>query len=231
MVNGKRSSLEIVGHRGAKGLAPENTLRSLQTALKHGVDMIEFDVRVTKDGLPILHHSRTLNDPSGQKLKIGQHNFKELKAHDPDLATLAEALDYIDNKSRPWIEVKRGEPVQPVVKVIDEFLRSGMYSPRDLLVGSKSQSTLREIHAALPEVPTVVIEPWSGVRAHYRARQIGTTIVAMNQLWLWRGFIAPVSRGGWKLYAYTLNDPTKAKRWAGYGLTGVITDYPDRFEA
>ena len=51
----------------------------------------------------------------------------------------------------------------------------------------------------------------------------------MNQLWLWWGFIRAMRRGGWELYAYTVNDPAKAKRWVRWGLAGVITDCPDLF--
>ncbi|HEY5152928.1 MAG TPA: glycerophosphodiester phosphodiesterase family protein, partial [Candidatus Saccharimonadales bacterium] len=104
------------------------------------------------------------------------------------------------------------------------------WKPGNFLIGSKSQKALLELHAALPEVPTIVIEPWSGVRAHYRARQLGTKHVSMNQLWLWWGFIRGFKNSDWQLYAYTLNNPRKARRWARYGLAGVVTDYPDLFE-
>jgi glycerophosphoryl diester phosphodiesterase len=98
------------------------------------------------------------------------------------------------------------------------------------LLGSKSQKTLLELHPALPEIEKVVIEPWSGVRAHYRARQLGAKRISMNQQWLWWGFIRGFKNSGRQLYAYTLNDPAKARRWARYGLAGVVTDYPDRFD-
>jgi glycerophosphoryl diester phosphodiesterase len=52
----------------------------------------------------------------------------------------------------------------------------------------------------------------------------------MQQLWLWWGFIWMISRSGWQLYGYAINDPAKARRWARWGLAGVITDYPDKFE-
>jgi len=52
----------------------------------------------------------------------------------------------------------------------------------------------------------------------------------MNQRWLWSGFISMVAKRN-ELYAYPLNDPVKAARWAQHGLAGVITDYPDRFKS
>lgn len=222
--------MKIVGHRGAMGLAPENTLVSIRKALEHQVDQVEFDVRVTHDSVPVLLHDPHLTDAAGNSLLIADHSFTELQSHKPDLATLEEALSCINAAAVPYIEVKPAEPAAPIVAIIRQFLEAGTYKPQGLLLGSKSQKTLRELHAELPEIPTIVIESWSGVRAHWRARQVGTKRIAMNQRWLWRGFIGPVARRGWELYPYTLNDPAKAKRWARWGIAGVVTNYPDRFE-
>lgn len=216
--------MKIVGHRGARGLAPENTLASLQKALEHRVDMIEIDLRVTKDKAVILHHDANLTDPNGQKHKISKTDLVKLKQHQPNLTTFEEALDLVGRQTALYIEVKPHVDIKPIVKIIKTTKNL------DLLLASKSQKTLVELHQALPDVPKIVIEPWSGVRASRRAKQVNTDMVSMNQLWLWRGFITPVSNRGWKLFAYTLNNPKKAKRWAKYGLYGVITDYPDLFD-
>jgi glycerophosphoryl diester phosphodiesterase len=220
--------MKIIGHRGARGLAPENTIASLHKALEHHVDKLEFDLRVTKDMVAILHHDPALVGGDGN-FKISDHDYGTLKNHKPDLATFEEVLATIGHPVQLYIEVKRGVPVKPVVNIINKYLDKG-WKPDYFLLGSKNQKTLLELHAALPAVPTIVIEPWSGVRAHCRARQLGTKQVSMNQLWLWWGFIRGFKNNGWQLYAYTLNDPRKARRWARYGLAGVITDYPDRFE-
>ena len=222
--------MKIIGHRGARGLAPENTIASLQKGLQHHADQIEFDVRVTKDNIVILHHDADLIDASGQKFSIADHAYKELKHHKPDLVILDAALKYVDAKVPLYIEVKPDVSVRPIVKVLQAFI-GDTYNNDDLLLGSKSQKTLRELHKVLPEIQKIVIEPWSGVRATYRARQVGTKLISMNQLWLWSGFIHTMSHRGYTLYAYTLNDPAKAKRWARAGLYGVVTDYPDRFES
>jgi glycerophosphoryl diester phosphodiesterase len=221
--------MKIIGHRGARGLAPENTIASLRKALEHHVDMLEFDLRVTKDGVVILHHYPYLVDPGGSRRVVADCTYNELKTHKNDLATFEEVLRDIGRVVPLYVEVKRGEPVKPIAAIIKARLDKD-WRPSDFLLGSKSQQTLLKLHAALPEVPVVVIEPWSGVRAHYRARQLGTKCISMNQRWLWWGFIRGFKNNGWQLYAYTLNDPKKARRWARYGLAGVVTDYPDLFE-
>jgi glycerophosphoryl diester phosphodiesterase len=221
--------MKIIGHRGARGLAPENTIASLRKALEHHVDMIEFDVRVTGDGIPVLHHDSFLTDPGGEKRNIADHAYAELKNHKKDLATFETVLQSFAGIVPLYIEVKPHVAVAPVIKIIKKFIITDT-PPRRLLLGSKSQKTLLELHSALPDIQKIVIEPWSGVRAHYRARQLGTKQVSMNQRWLWWGFIRGFKNSGWQLYAYTLNDTRKARRWEKYGLYGVVTDYPDRYE-
>lgn len=221
--------MKIIGHRGARGLAPENTIVALQKGLEHHVDMLEFDLRVTKDSIVILHHNRHLIDPDGKKHLVANCTYEELREHKPDLTSFEEVLQKIGHPVPLYIEVKRKERTAPIIKILEAHLASG-WRPNYFLLGSKSQKTLLELHKALPDIEKVVIEPWSGVRAHRRARQIGAKSIAMNQLWLWWGFIIGFKNKDKQLYAYTLNDPAKAKRWARYGLAGIITDYPDRFE-
>lgn len=221
--------MKIIGHRGARGLAPENTLASLQKALQHHVDELEFDLRVTKDGIVILHHDPYLTDPKGDHHVIAEHTYKELLAHKPDLATFEQVLQIIGHPVPLYVEVKPEEPVRPIIAIIKAYLQQG-WRTEYFSLASFSQQTLLQLHAELPEIPKIVLEKWSGVRASHRARQLGTKRIVMNERWLWWGFIASVSHGGYKLGTYTLNDPIKARRWARYGLDSVVTDYPDRFE-
>ncbi len=221
--------MKIIGHRGARGLAPENTIAGLKKALEHHVDMLEFDLRVTRDGIVILHHDAAVRDPAGKRLKITDHTYAELHDRKPDLPTFEEVLEAVGHPVPLYVEVKRDVHIKPIVKLINDRLKKG-WKAGYFLLGSKSQKTLLELHAELPRIEKVVIEPWSGVRAHRRANQINAKIIAMNQLWLWWGFIRGFKHSDKQLYAYTLNNPAKARRWARWGLTGVITDYPDRFE-
>lgn len=213
----------IIGHRGARGLAPENTIAGFKKALEHKVDQIEFDVRVTNDNIPILYHGSVLTDPSGNKLRIENHTYQDLKQHKTDLATLEDSLKAIHGKVPLCIEVKRGVTIGPVVQVLRTYKQS-------YRIGSKSQRTLRQLHQQLPTVAKIVIENWSGIQALRRAKQVNAKCLSMNKFFLWWGFIRAINRRGYELYAYTLNNPKKARRWAKYGLAGVVTDYPDRFK-
>lgn len=219
--------MKIIGHRGARGLAPENTLAALQKGLEHHVDMLEFDLRVTKDGVPVLHHDAELTDPNGDKHIIARTDYATLKDHKKDLATFEEALEMVGRKVPLYIEVKPGVTPEPIINIIKNYYN--LLSSKTW-IGSFDQEILLTMQKELPEIPKVVIEKWSGVRATHRARQLGTQHIIMNQRWLWWGFIHQMSRHGYKLGAYTVNNPRQAARWQRHGLRAIVTDYPDRFD-
>ncbi len=220
--------MNIIGQRGAGGLAPENTIASLIKAIEYGVDEIEIDVRVSQDGIPVLHYKPAVTDPSGTALTIRHHRLDELRLHKPDLTTLEEAIEAVGKRRPLIIDAKPGEPADRIIAVVQQYLHKG-WQPADFRFASFSQRTLLALHSAVPEIQTIVNEQWSGVRANLRAKQLNTRRITLNQHWLWSGFIRAVSRGGYQLSAYVLDDPKKAQRWQRYGLYGVVTDYPDRF--
>lgn len=214
--------MKIIGHRGAKGLAPENTIASMRKALEHNIDEIEFDVRLTKDDVPVLMHDPHLVDQAGNHLMIAECEFDELKSHKADLATLEEALSAIAGRVPVIIEVKPHVPAQQVIAIIKE-----LPTKYDVSLASFDYSLLRTVHATLPDLPLVVNERWSGTRATWRARRLGTKRLSMNQIWLWKYFLMPMAKRGWQISPYTVNDAAKARRWQKYGIYGVITDFPD----
>jgi glycerophosphoryl diester phosphodiesterase len=127
------------------------------------------------------------------------------------------------------IEIKPDVPTQEIIKIIKKFYKKG-WKADNFLIASYDQKILLETHQALPDITKIVVETWSSWQATRRAKQVNTKRLSMNQLWLWSYFISTMSKNGWQLSAYTLNDVAKAKKWQKYGLYGVVTDYPDMFE-
>lgn len=219
--------MKIIGHRGARKLAPENTIESIKKALQYGVDEIEIDVRVTRDDHVILNHDPVLRI-NGQNFATSAHTLEELRTHKASLTTLADAIRTIDRKVPLMIEVKPKEPVGPIVNIIERFLADG-WQPSDFILGSFSQRTLEQLHDALPQIETVVIEKFSGLYAMYRARQVSSKKISLHHNFLWFITIANMRKRKYELYSYTINNPRKAKRWAKLGLHGAITDDPSLF--
>ena len=220
--------MKIIGHRGARGLAPENTLHGFEKALEHHVDEIELDVRLTKDNKTALVHNPYITDIEGNRMDIASHTFRELQQHKPDLTSLEAALALIDQRVPITVEIKPKVDPTPVIAILRHAIEDG-WLPTNLHVASFSQTTLIAAHQTLPELTMIVNESWSGVRAHWRARQLETKRIAMRSWWLWGGFLASVKSSGYLISPYTINDPVKARKWQKY-LYGIVTDRPDLFE-
>lgn len=239
--------MKIIGHAGAKGLAPANSLASLAKAIEYKVDVVEFDVRVTKDQKAILVHDPTIKDAAGNTLRVRDYTFKELHEHLPILITLQEALDFIDRRLPVRIDVKNNESTAPVIKIIHNYIQTG-WTPNMIELTTRQWALMQQLHKAFPEHRLYVIDYWSGMRAVHRARKLNTRYISMLDYWLWPGFIRTMKRSGYELnsfpafhqrssakwwtfgHAGTTNMPNKMKKWRRAGLAGAITDSPDRFK-
>mgnify|MGYP003472217304 CR=1 FL=1 len=194
--------MEIIGHRGAKGLAPENTLEAINTALKLGVDMIETDLRM-QGKIIVLSHDDTLPNQT--------------------YTTLEDALKQIDCRVPLNIEIKEQKVIKPLVKIL------GNYKGK-ILISSKSFSILQSIKKQLPDSDIAIIESWSGVRAVASASYLGTHRVHLKHNWLWSGFVRSMKHRGYLVYAYTVNSIERAEELESWGVDGIFTDFPDRFK-
>lgn len=117
--------MKIIGHRGAAGLALENTLPSLELARLLGVDAIEFDVRRTKDDKLVLCHDNDLDDISDTDIKVGQATLKQLKKvilsdEQSVTPTLREALKMTGNVP-VLIELKEAGCAELLLEVLADF--------------------------------------------------------------------------------------------------------------
>ena len=218
--------MKIIGHRGAKGLASENTLSAITVAIEHGVNEIEIDVQLTKDEVVVLHHDRFLV-ASGTKPTIASHTYAELLQHKHDLPTLDEAIQHIAHRVPVIVEIKPGVPPTKVLSIIRRYVRKG-WKLDEFAIASFDMSILEWCKFQEPNLPLVINERWSGVRATYWARRLGAYRISMNQRWLWLGFLRMMHRRGYAVSPYTVNSHSQAMYWSPY-VYGIITDYPDRF--
>ena len=106
---------KIIGHRGAAGLAPENTLSSIKKAYKSGLVFIEIDVKVTKDNIPILLHDDTIDRTTNKLGKCSNYNFDELsnldagswfnkKYKNEKILSLVDCIKFVNKKKIPNIK-------------------------------------------------------------------------------------------------------------------------------
>lgn len=170
--------MKIIGHRGAAGLAPENSIRAITAAIAAGVDGVEFDVRPSKDKHLFLCHDPTLERTHDIDRHIGSMTAKELqsvKSRDGDhVPTLHEALKtcgrtpvFIEAKGRGW------------AKALGKELASHRHR-QDINVIAFDHQELFEFAKANPDISTFVLEHKNAFDAVNAARVYGFSGIDVN---------------------------------------------------
>ncbi|MEM2795626.1 MAG: glycerophosphodiester phosphodiesterase family protein, partial [Thermofilaceae archaeon] len=112
----------IVAHRGASGYEPENTLRSVRKALEMGVDAVEVDVRLSRDGVPVVIHDETVDRTTNGSGRVSDMTLKELKRLDAgageQIPLLEEVLEVVKGHAPLFAEIKELEVVKPSLGVV-----------------------------------------------------------------------------------------------------------------
>lgn len=194
--------MEVIGHRGAQGLAPENSLEAIRKAIKYEVDSVEIDLRMQGNTI-VLSHDPIINE----------------QVYCP----LSHALKEVSGKVPINLEIKETKVIKHLPKLIDDY-------DGKLIFSSFKFNILQEIHKKLPDYELAVIEKWSGIRAVTQASLLHSKRIHINHQWLWSGFVKSVKHQGFLLYAYTVNEPERAQELESWGVDGIFTDYPNRFK-
>ena len=234
---------QIIGHRGACGYAPENTLESIQAAADMGIDWVELDVKLTSDDVPIIFHDDNLERvTSGEGLvkNTPYSIIKELDAGswfgdtfiNTPIPTLEEAVELITNLGLGFnLEIKacEGREVETAQVALDAMSR--MWDDHDKIMIS-SFST-----ASLAVASEMLAGDWAiGYLMHEfdenwkeAAKLVEATSININAYgeFVTRDFVEDIIDEGYGILAYTVNDPIKAKELLSWGVDGVFTDVPD----
>lgn len=222
----------VIGHRGARGHAPENTLEAFETGIRLGADWLECDVQLHPDGeLLLLHDPRVDRTTNGSGL-LSELSFAELRAldagHGQRIPTLDEALKLIDQRARINIELKSfGGTAKVVAGAVRTRLAVG-WRPEDFLVSSFHLPELQAFSAAAPEIPIAVLlcgVPLDGAAC---AAALGAEALNIDVEFADPALIDDARSRGLQVYAYTVNEVDDMRRLQAMGVAGVFTDYPDR---
>lgn len=221
-----RKPFAVVGHRGAAGLALENTLTAFRRALEVGVDVAEFDVQVTADGVPVLLHDETLERIAGLHVNVRSTSFSELKSivlpGGERIATLEELLALDSGKLPLFIEVKHVEDTGRVLEVVAREKAVDFVA-----IISFHEEALKIAREKLPTVPRGLIYATPPGKI-VEARRLGCQIVLPRYTLATEKAVAFAHRLGLKVVVWTVNDTLTATRLVKRGVDAIASDYPDR---
>lgn len=215
----------VIGHRGAAGLEPENTLPGFRRAYACGVGAVELDVYCVEGALVVIHDDtlqRTTNG-SGAVMDQSLADLRRLDAGNgwpPPL--LEEVLAELPAGVGLNIELKGPHTAAPVAAMLAR--RRAL----DVLVSSFQHDQLREfrrLDASSPVAP--LYSRWDN-GAWQTADALGAAAINLSRRAVTRQRLAEARRRGLRSYVYTVNDLQEARKFVNWGASGLFTDYPDR---
>jgi len=223
--------IKIIGHRGACGYAPENTLSSFAKAIGCNVDMVEFDVRRCASGELVVFHDAKIDritDGCGYVALQTLHELKQLRILESEtIPTLQEVLDFIDHRVKVYIELKDLNIVYDVLQMIDYFVHCKQWHYDDFLIASFDHTQLQAVKMVNKNIAVAVLT--YGIPVHFGAcaAEINAEIVCLDMEFITQEFVHDIHSRGMLVYVYTVNDSEDLIRILGYKVDGIITDYPD----
>jgi len=229
-----------IAHRGASGHAPENTMAAFERCIELGATAIETDVQMTSDGSLVLIHDESLARTAGSPKLVKDVTLEELRRLDAGswfdpafrgerVPTLRELLELVKPYSLLLnLELKNGVVPYPGLEeaVVEEIRRFGM-SDR-VILSSFNHYSLVKCKRLAPEVRMGILymeglyEPWD------YASRIGAEALHAYHYAVLPEWVAQAAERGIAYHPFTVNEPAEMRRLLAAGVSGIITDYPDR---
>lgn len=217
-------SLLTVGHRGMMGVEPENTLRSFVRAEREGVDVIELDLHLSKDGELVVMHDADVSRTTDGSGPIGDFTLEELRRLDAGqgerIPVFREVVETVSSPLQAEIKDRAAARVlSGAIEELDLHDRVTVISFHD--------EALRETREHLPGMPLVLVTGRSTPTAPERAREVGAFMVSCDLRHLEAETVKRCHDDGIKVISWTVNTAEDLARVRELGLDGVVTDMPE----
>jgi glycerophosphoryl diester phosphodiesterase len=206
----------LLGHRGARLYAPENTMPAFDLALQHGADGFEFDVRLTRDRHTIICH-----DPKLNRLTVGRQTLRRLRESCKTVEEYAPSLDDVLDRYKDSflnIEVK----VRGIELIVQQAVKR--VRPRQYFISSFLPGVVRKLHQVDGDL---VLGALAQTRWQlHRWPRLPVEYVVPHYRLLTERLVEKIHASGKKVVTWTVNDPRKMIRAANMGVDGIISDDP-----
>ena len=218
--------MKKIGHRGAKGYEPENTLVSFQKAIDLNVDGVELDVHLSSDGALIVIHDETIDRTTNGKGFVNQFTASKLKKY--GIPTLIEVLDLAKKRCFVTIELKGIGTEKPVVELIEHFSTEKNWNYKKFLVSSFDWTMLEEVQLLHPKIRIGVLTEESIEAALAFAKKVNAYSIHPDYRLLTKENVALMQENGFEVYPWTVNSKEDIQKIKSFNINGIISDFPDR---
>ncbi|HDN80156.1 MAG: glycerophosphodiester phosphodiesterase [Chloroflexi bacterium] len=235
----KQGKTLILGHRGARGYAPENTMPSFQKALEMGVDLVELDVRLTRDKQVVVLHDESLKRTTGVAGLVGDFTWEEISHLDagswfgPEFAgthipLLEEVFRWAKGRVRLVVEIKHEQPDSELLvdKTVELVKRYGLQEEVEII--SFDHHLVKRVKELEPGISTGILYVAVLVDPVAAARAAGADAIHPKYTFLNEETVREAHNAGLAVSTWVVNEPEPALKLASWGVDCIGTDYPDR---
>lgn len=248
----------IIAHRGASDFAPENTLAAFRRAVEDGAEGVEFDVRLSRDGVPVVIHDATLRRvgqiegrvadltaPELQKIDVGSWFNKlrteraESRYSEETVPTLRQVLEFLrDFRGLIYIELKcGGRETKPLVKAVCDEIAASPLLPQ-IIIKSFRLQVIPETRVLCPELKTAALFA-PKIRTLLRrkkylltlAEEFGAEQVSLHYSLVTKKLMEKAAMKNFPVTIWTADNPLWVKRAINLGIGAIITNNPARLLA
>ncbi len=244
LVHQKRKIM-LAAHRGASGVAPENTLAAIQKALDSPADFIEIDIHQTRDSQLVVMHDATLDRTTTGKGAIAEHTLAEIKQLDagswfkPEfknerVPTLEEVLQLVKGRKKLLIELKKGNAFYPGMEnQVIALLRQ--YRARDWCVLQTFHDEIlqqiwqNEYHVPthklmVGKLPLLPVYFDTGLRFGSFDKYYRASAINVHRYFASRRFVKMVHNAGFKTFVWTVDEPAEINKLVNRGVDGIMSN-------
>lgn len=229
---------KLIAHRGASFEAPENTMSAIYKAIDIGVSLIEFDVRMTKDGIPIIMHDETVSrtTDSTEDVHIEDLTFDQIKHLDAGswfdakfsgekIPTLEDVLKIKLNQTGLMIEIKNGKHLpSKIVKCVLQVIENSKINLDNIIVGSLSLTIIDELIKQAPHLNIIGITENADHVSHFLNNNI--KLMALWHPLIDHALIEDLHNKNVEVWSFTVDHLHDADRLHSCATDGLITNHP-----
>ncbi|WP_157865661.1 glycerophosphodiester phosphodiesterase [Bdellovibrio bacteriovorus] len=217
--------MKMMGHRGARDRAPENTLRSFEFALQSGVAAVEFDIHESRDGVWVVHHDDTLDRTTTSTGRVGACTWAELsqvRTNEGDSLPRLEQVLELFKRAPTQLQIEVKSPGN--FRALADLLEKNFPAER-LTVISFNHRWLREFrdHSSIKTTCLLFGLPLNPVQIMESAKAQG---ISLSVNWIDQQLVAECHAAGFSVTAWNANDEATYQKMKQLGVDCLGTDVP-----
>lgn len=224
--------MQIIAHRGASGLAPENTLKAIRLALALGAGAIEIDVQLADGELWVFHDRRLERCTDGDGVLTAQSRayLASLDAGEGEgIPTLWQVMEAIAGQAELHIELKGAQTADEVARLTRRAEAELGFAPTQWVVSSFHHPELARFAALRPDIRLGALTSTIPLTLAKFAAELGAWSLNCDVDFVDQSLVQDAHDRGLKVLVYTVDEPADQAMLAAIGVDGIFTNRPDRF--